>query len=386
MHRTSRNTETHPELEVLRRASAPWLRRHPVAGSVLGALATAALAMVYLHLFVTKTDGINDVVCKYRTDETGGRPAHCPPLPEHGLTKSAAELKSTAKELKEAAAKLEKVPVAPPRDVETLPRRVVYEGQLERFLIAANDGDEEYLKYLAERKFRISPDDVCKAADSMAGRSGVLSLPEEAIKIFAQSVERGIRCASNSSLVQGAVSHSSVALHILRESLDQTTGPIKQDRADRREGGCDWRNAESYWPRTVQLIEAIRAQQAIEDDFLVEAKAWVALFTQLERAQRKHYIMACVNHAFNRNHRPFLELFYFSKMCVGVKAALIVDRALSGLGHLESISKDVETRQLKAKRTEVEKGIYEYCDNAVHGTDFAANLRLYRESLERWLQ
>lgn len=163
----------------------------------------------------------------------------------------------------------------------------LYREQVQKFLIAARDGDEPFLRDMARRKFRLRAEDVCSTATALVE---IEKLAAPAIEILRQSSSSSIQCSKHvDDIVLTGGAHFKISTR--GKPLDQTLLELPFSPSK-----CP--GAETVWlrvpPSLLKVIRALQAGPGMSDGFRSELDGYRESISLVHSGPREAFMKACV--------------------------------------------------------------------------------------------
>lgn len=170
---------------------------------------------------------------------------------------------------------------------QDIPRRVVYERQLQNFKIANEDGDLKFLQGLERSGFRIEGADACQVLDSLVVRSASREILDPVKTIIVQSAGSAWTCA-NKGLIP---TEGKESLAFDRALLDAAISTGLE--GEKSMGACNPAGIVERFHRLSSVIDAYVSVHGMSDDFRQGVADYGALLDQLGRTDRMSAVQAC---------------------------------------------------------------------------------------------
>lgn len=256
-------------------------------------------------------------------------------------------------------------------DREEVPRRTVYNRQLERFKVATQDADSEFLDRLEKDGFRLNADDVCLGARILHERAKAGALPSAAIAIVIKSAQPQTYCENNSLLMENGKNRVSFDKFLLDLAIG---GDFRRDEF----GACAQQGVRERFEQFAAAIDLLIAVRGGSQDLIEGARGYLDLLQKIERAERSRTTQACA--------RLFTGGFdawdlRFASFIRGCEKGDTKKTRLFLYGERWEASASTQ-RETKAQY--IARNSQRYCDGFVPEAGWSVLPNGYKPALERW--
>jgi len=264
-------------------------------------------------------------------------------------------------------------PVVPQGPV---PRKVLYDQNLNQFRLALWDKDEKFLNHLHQTGFRLERDEVCSQLDGVLREVNFDAVAAgKATGTLARFADNGkVRCED------GLPSKSySVDVYVLKRVIE-----------DSRRRCSSSKNVEQ-WPKIVAIIDNWISANGKSAELSEEARKYLQALKRAGSAPREDFIKACmVTYALSQAPK-------FPDAEKGLAAALLQVGGTCFMEHSEahSLIRNMDTLKSRnsAYYSDPEKGYArtrelerEVCSKAINNTGFNIDSKPFEAALLRWSQ
>jgi hypothetical protein len=179
----------------------------------------------------------------------------------------------------------------------------LYREQVEKFLIAARDGDEPFLRQLARHSFRLRSGDVCRLSVVLAE---VQDVPASAIEIISQSSDPGTRCSTR--LRDIAVDEARFVISTGSKPLDETLLELLFTKS-----ACP--GSKALWLQTpaslAAMIRGVQTRMGVSSEFRDRLDGYQQFVGRIQSAPKEAFMGTCSAQSADDQGANFTTLLAF---------------------------------------------------------------------------